>query len=148
MWPCSRAVDRVGSISKQQIRIRLHMNDQSDRHRKWLDRKHAATSSRIECLTQSFDEIVRGSTGVAIDDEHDPEGHTIAWERQQVAALLDEARSALAELVEAQERIAAGTYGLCLECGDTVSGERLEALPATTTCILCAKVAHSRPHRR
>lgn len=107
-------------------------------YRRRLHQKRAATTQRIASLTQSFDEIVRATTGEAIDDEHDPEGHTIAWERQQIAALLDEARSSLAEVADAEGRLDAGTYGVCLECGNGIASARLDALPATATCVACA----------
>lgn len=93
---------------------------------------------RIANLTQSFDDIVEAATDVATDDEHDPEGHTIAWERQQVSALLDEATAVLGELTTATERLDAGTYGVCSSCGVTIASARLEALPATAWCVSCA----------
>jgi DnaK suppressor protein len=62
----------------------------------------------------------------------------VAFERAQVAALLDQAKQDLTQLNEAEARIKAGTYGRCANCGDTISDGRLEALPATTTCIRCA----------
>ncbi len=85
-----------------------------------------------------FDQIVEASDDVATDDEHDPEGHTIAFERQQVAALLRDARAQLSELDAALDRLHEGRYGRCVECGEWISAARLEALPATQRCIACA----------
>lgn len=85
-----------------------------------------------------FDQIVEASDDVATDDEHDPEGHTIAFERQQIAALLRDARAQLAELDAAVDRLYAGDYGRCVVCGVEISAARLEALPATQHCIACA----------
>ncbi len=76
---------------------------------------------------------------VATDDEHDPEGHTIAWERQQIAALRDAASATLTELVEAEARLDAGTYGSCAVCNREISTARLDALPGTATCVNCAR---------
>ncbi len=73
------------------------------------------------------------------DDEHDPEGATIAFERQQVAALLDQTRRRLADVEAALERRAAGSYGLCETCGRPIAPERLAARPAARTCIDCAR---------
>ena len=91
---------------------------------------------RVRSLEATFGEIVSAAT--ATDDEHDPEGHTIAWERQQIAALLDEARAKLADATNAEERLALGTYGSCAACGKIIAEERLAALPATQSCIDCA----------
>lgn len=93
---------------------------------------------RAESLASSFDGIVEAASDVATDDEHDPEGHTIAWERQQVAGLLEETRTTLALVDAAEERLADGTYGICTTCGETIGTERLEALPAAPTCVDCA----------
>ena len=96
-----------------------------------------ATVRRAASLVSSFDAIVEATSDVAIDDEHDPEGHTIAWERQQIAALLDETRSTLADIEAAEQRLADGLYGTCVTCGLEIAVERLAALPATSTCVGC-----------
>ena len=44
--------------------------------------------SQIESLQQRFDDIVSSAELTSTDDEHDPEGATIAYDRAQVAALL------------------------------------------------------------
>ena len=82
--------------------------------------------------------IVTGSAGANLDDEHDPEGSTVAFERAQIAALLREARASLGELDRASARLEAGRYWACEGCGGPIAGERLAARPATTTCIGCA----------
>jgi RNA polymerase-binding transcription factor DksA len=86
----------------------------------------------------SFDDIVEATADVATDDEHDPEGHSIAWERQQIAALVGESRIALAEIDAAERRLDDGSYGTCSICGLGIAAERLDALPATPTCVSCA----------
>ena len=53
-----------------------------------------------------------------VDDEHDPEGSTIAFELSQASALLDQSRAGLAQIEAALARIDAGTYGICAVCGD------------------------------
>lgn len=114
------------------------MNDRSAQHRTRLEQVRAATRRRVTRLTQSFEEIVSVAADAATDDEHDPEGHTIAWERQQVAALLDKATVALAELGDAEARLDAGSYGVCVKCSSDIGPDRLQALPAISTCISCA----------
>lgn len=98
----------------------------------------ATTIRRIADLQRSFEGIVEATDGVATDDEHDPEGHTIAWERQQVAALLAEARASLADIDNAVRRLDDGRYGTCTSCGRQIAPERLDALPASPVCVDCA----------
>ena len=79
--------------------------------------------------------IVEASADSNADDEHDPEGATIAFERSQVEALARRLEEHLAELDAAAERLAAGTYGTCQRCGDQIPAGRLEARPAALTCV-------------
>jgi DnaK suppressor protein len=92
----------------------------------------------VESLTQRLNGIRESATWTASDDEHDPEGVTVAFERAQVAGLLDLARDELRELDAAEARIHAGTYGQCQSCGRPIADDRLAALPIATTCITCA----------
>lgn len=96
------------------------------------------TLDLVEALRRRLAGIIESSAHTTNDDEHDPEGVTIAFERAQTAALLDQARAQLRALDEADERLAAGTYGTCLRCGGPIAAGRLEALPAAGTCIRCA----------
>jgi DnaK suppressor protein len=96
------------------------------------------TLGRVTAVSREFDGIVESSAGVATDDEHDPEGATIAFERAQLAALLDQAHQHLAELDEAADRLRQGRYGRCERCGRPVAAERLAARPTARTCITCA----------
>jgi RNA polymerase-binding transcription factor DksA len=103
-----------------------------------LTTEHASTAAQIVALARDLGDIIEASTSVATDDEHDPEGATIAFERAQVAALLSLARERLADLDRALERLGEGTYGACEGCGQPIAAERLAARPAARTCIVCA----------
>lgn len=96
------------------------------------------TASRLAALEQAFEEVVSYSAGTPPDDEHDPEGATVAWERGQIAALRDQARTRLAEIDHALERLSEGSYGRCAMCGGPIGHERLEARPGTVRCLSCA----------
>lgn len=93
-------------------------------HAERLAEERARTVQQIASLQQSFDDIVAAREDVSTDDEHDPEGHTIAWERQQVAALLTSARTRLADLDLAIGRVEGGDYGRCEGCGRPIPDER------------------------
>jgi DnaK suppressor protein len=93
----------------------------------------------IESLRREFDQVVEASASSNADDEHDPEGATIAFERQQTAALLEQARRRLADIDAALARRETGNYGVCEGCGRPIGAERLAARPAARTCIDCAR---------
>jgi len=41
------------------------------------------------------------------------------------------------DLNTALDRIQTGTYGICIDCGDDISFERLTAYPTAKRCIIC-----------
>jgi DnaK suppressor protein len=104
-----------------------------------LGEERAAALAQIEALTREFDEVVAASRSSNADDEHDPEGATIAFERQQVAALLEQARRRLADVEAAIRNVEGGIYGICESCGRPIGAERLAARPSARTCIECAR---------
>jgi len=93
--------------------------------------------ARLAALEREFGGIVAAARDVGTDDEHDPEGATLAYERQHVAALADAARAALAEIEAALARLSDGRYGSCETCGAAISRDRLAARPAARTCVGC-----------
>ena len=103
-----------------------------------LERERAAVLAQIAALTGEFDAVVDASKASNADDEHDPEGATIAFERQQLAALLDSARRRLADGDAALARRADGGYGVCEDCGRPIAPEGLAARPSARTCMACA----------
>ena len=93
---------------------------------------------RLARLTHDFDAVVAGSRDANVDDEHDPEGATIAFERSQVDALIRQAQHHREEIRAALTRVDAGTYGACENCGEPIAQGRLEARPVARMCIRCA----------
>jgi RNA polymerase-binding transcription factor DksA len=79
-----------------------------------------------------------------VDDEHDPEGSTIAFELSQASALLKQSSAGLDQVDAALARIAEGTYGTCAVCGEAIAEGRLEARPWTPFCIGHASAGRTR----
>ena len=104
-----------------------------------LESARADAQRQVGLLSRDLAAIVEASALVANDDEHDPEGATIAFERAQMAALLDSARAGLAELEQALERVQDGSYGRCQHCGRPIAPERLQARPGARWCVACAQ---------
>ncbi len=98
----------------------------------------ADATTRSAALTAQIEALAEQQALTTHDDEHDPEGVTIGFERAQLLGLLAGARRALDAIDRAAQRLAAGTYGQCLRCGAPIPAERLEALPAAETCLACA----------
>lgn len=102
------------------------------------------TTGRLADLSDSFDDLVATTYDANSDDEHDPEGATIAFERSQIDALIRQARAHLVEVDAALGRLDAGIYGRCERCGLAIPAGRLEARPIARTCMSCAAVRPSR----
>ena len=103
-----------------------------------LGAERESTSARLADVSATLDDIVGAAALDEPDDEHDPEGHTIAFERAQVASLVDQARAHLADVEAARARLEAGAYGRCGRCGHAIPYERLLARPTAQTCVACA----------
>jgi len=88
-------------------------------------------------LQRELADVISSASSTTGDDEHDPEGPTIGFERAQAQALLDQAVATLGELDAALERRRAGAYGRCADCGRPIGDERLAARPAARRCIRC-----------
>jgi DnaK suppressor protein len=102
--------------------------------------ERARALSRAAALDREFAGIAEAASEPGTDDEHDPEGATLAFERQHTAALLERTREQITEIDAAIARLDAGTYGVCLRCGQPVGQERLAARPAAATCVRCARL--------
>lgn len=103
-----------------------------------LEEERQHTLRRLSGLAGDFDEIVEASRDSNADDEHDPDGSTIAFERAQVGELVRQAKDRLSEIDAAIGRLNAGVYGVCENCGQPIATDRLEARPVARTCIECA----------
>ncbi|MEV4122343.1 TraR/DksA C4-type zinc finger protein [Micromonospora sp. NPDC049645] len=106
--------------------------------REELHRLRAQTEAQAVALEGDLRSLFEASRSSNADDEHDPEGSTIAFERAQLTAVLDATRRRLAELDGALRRVDEGSYGVCEGCGRPIPGERLAARPSARTCVACA----------
>ena len=102
-----------------------------------LEEERRRTTERLADLRGDYRGFVEASRDTNADDEHDPEGATIAFERSQVGALVQQAEAHLVEIDAALARVADGTYGVCTVCGRPIPQGRLEARPTATACVGC-----------
>lgn len=107
-----------------------------------LTQERDAVENRIHGLRRELDAMLEGTT--SNDDEHDPEGATVAFERAQISSLLDRALRERAELESALQRVHDGSYGWCESCGRGIGPHRLEALPAVRRCLDCTTARGAR----
>ena len=100
--------------------------------------ERARARERVAALEREFAGLAEAASSAGTDDEHDPEGATLAFERQHAAALLEAAREQVAAAEAALRRLDEGRYGVCERCGQPIGAERLAARPTASTCVRCA----------
>jgi RNA polymerase-binding transcription factor DksA len=104
----------------------------------------AGAEVRFAALAAQVAELAEQQALTTHDDEHDPEGVTIGFERAQLQGLLAGAREEISALDRAASRLRSGAYGRCLVCGREIPDPRLEALPAAETCVSCSENSRRR----
>lgn len=80
-------------------------------------------------------DVADSRTAATADDEHDPEGSTLAEEWSRLAGLDAQARRELEEIEAAERRLADGTYGVCAVCGKRIPDDRMRVRPTATRCV-------------
>jgi DnaK suppressor protein len=104
------------------LAAQLRQSQQSLRGRIAQDREGA--SSRIEAAAEHFG--------------HPQDSHAQVTTARELALAMTEMEIAeLNALQEALDRMAAGTYGACTDCGKDIALARLQATPEAARCIGC-----------
>lgn len=100
-----------------------------------LAEERTVVTDRLERLSDDLAALIAASRDSNADDEHDPEGQTIAHERSQLASLISQAHEHLAEVAAALERMLEGTFGVCTTCLEPIDPGRLAVRPTARTCV-------------
>jgi DnaK suppressor protein len=98
-----------------------------------------------------IDEAMRTANGMGEVREHFPDPSdraSLEGNRNLTLRIRDRERKLLSKIDEALIRIDDGTYGICEECGNDISVDRLKARPVTTLCIACKAEQEADERRR
>ena len=76
----------------------------------------------------------------AAGDQHIADHASDMFDREVDDSLEENAEQLVREIDSALERIAAGTYGTCDRCGQSIPEERLDAVPYATLCVECRRI--------
>lgn len=104
--------------------------------------------------SQVLKELRESAPGIhssSTDDAHEVRSHAdeAETERQDDVrfAEIEVDRLRLSEIEQAQQRIAEGRYGICIDCGEDIPRDRLLAQPTAIRCAACQALAEA-SHRR
>ena len=96
-------------------------------------------TAAIESTKTAMASFLDSRRDVEVDDEHDPEGGTLAQQFAVSSALLENSRHHLDQINAALAKMTEGRYGSCESCGVAIPLQRLEARPFAAHCIRCAQ---------
>jgi DnaK suppressor protein len=101
--------------------------------------RHAEIAARLEALRNELVEEyeqcgaeLRSAIHVDSDDEDGGEGSYTS-----VAYILQHLSAEIRDVDDALERLKAGQYGVCVNCGAPIGAHRLRAIPTARRCLNC-----------
>lgn len=96
---------------------------------------------RLKELRSSLHASIEQSVSAVIDDLRAPEVHESRLAEEAVVETTLERTEAnlLRDVQAALDRLEAGTFGRCLNCGAVIAKERLEAVPYAAYCFECER---------
>ncbi|KOV94074.1 DNA-binding protein [Streptomyces sp. NRRL WC-3723] len=130
---------RLGAVEPGELAVRPGEDPWTPEE---VDAARAELQSELERLREEISSseaslvgLMRDSGDGAGDDQADTGTKNIT--REHELALAANAREMLIQTERALERLDAGTYGLCENCGDPIGKARMQAFPRATLCVEC-----------
>ncbi|UUZ76059.1 TraR/DksA family transcriptional regulator [Polaromonas sp. P1(28)-13] len=107
----------------------------------------AQREAELRAVLHANDHLPDEASGVDSGEVVDFKDVAAQQSRAAVAeAKVDHAANELELVLAAQRRLADGSYGRCLDCGEAIDLRRLTALPASPCCTACQAIhEHERP---
>jgi len=111
----------------------------------------ALTTEQIRTLVALMDQEAAATRGQISDADPVTSPRNTTEAVSNAAMAEDQARAAvndtmlvfhrtqLADIDAARARLADGTYGMCLDCGNDIPFARLQAYPAAKRCVECQR---------
>nr|WP_324609598.1 TraR/DksA family transcriptional regulator [Streptomyces sp. NRRL S-340] len=100
-----------------------------------LESEMERLSTEISASEAALAGLMRDSGDGAGDDQADTGTKNIT--REHELALAANARETLTQTERALDRLEAGTYGVCENCGNPIGKARMQAFPRATLCVEC-----------
>jgi DnaK suppressor protein len=105
-------------------------------------------TSRLEILLNEAEKTVTGMTNDKNTFPDPTDRANLETDRNFLLRIRDRERKLILKIKEALARIEDGTFGICEECGNDISEERLKARPVTTLCIDCKTKAEAEEKKK
>ncbi len=105
-------------------------------------------TGRLEVLLNEAEKTVTGMTNDKNTFPDPSDRANLETDRNFLLRIRDRERKLILKIKEALGRIEDGTFGVCEECGEEISEERLKARPVTTLCIACKTKAEEEEKKK
>ncbi len=113
-----------------------------------LDFFRELLKERLQTLLEEAEKTVNGMTNDK-DTFPDPTDRAnLETDRNFLLRSRDRERKLILKIKDALARIEDGSFGICEECGEEISEERLKARPVTTLCIACKTKAEEEEKKK
>ena len=110
-----------------------------DHFRERLLEERKRAQGALEYLQQENAGLLEDEREEIQSDNHLADDATSTYDRELDATLEGNEERVIQAIDAALDRIEAGIYGICSNCGEPIGAERLEAVPWTTQCIDCKR---------
>jgi DnaK suppressor protein len=110
-----------------------------ERFRKRLEEEKSRLEEQIEDYERDLEEArLTESSSDRSPDPGNAEASSMKLEYAKELSIEQNTLDLLRKVDRALERVAAGGYGICESCGNSIPVERLDVLPYSTLCVECA----------
>jgi DnaK suppressor protein len=110
-----------------------------DRFRKRLEDEKSRLEEQVEDYERVLEEArLTESSSDRSPDPGNAEASSMKLEYAKELSIEQNTLDLLSKVDRALERVAAGSYGTCESCGNSIPVERLDVLPYSTLCVECA----------
>lgn len=108
-----------------------------NQYREMLVKLYERVGGEVNYVVESLHEDVKIKENVSSAPVHlaDVAGEAVDADVE----VLNTERTILDEINAALDRLDSGTFGRCIQCGSSISEERLKAIPYTPMCVRCAR---------
>ncbi|MGO9601422.1 MAG: TraR/DksA family transcriptional regulator [Isosphaeraceae bacterium] len=120
-------------------------NDELEAFRQTLEMLRARLRGDLDQMTDEAlrRSIVNGSGNLSNVPLHMADVGSENYDQEFTLELIENEQGTLELVNEALDRLEQGKFGLCVECGETISKPRLQAIPYTRHCIQCARLVEN-----
>ncbi|MYB75937.1 MAG: hypothetical protein F4X83_02340 [Chloroflexi bacterium] len=112
------------------------LEQRGDRVQRLQEARDALAALLANSIATDLRERERGGDASADDDDFVDLAQEVAIQEDR-EAVLDVLRRDMRAFDQAWQKAEAGTYGVCEDCGEGISAERLEFMPEATLCVPC-----------